>query len=71
VLGFDRRARGLIVLGALFFLGYGAAYYYDMRLTLLEKSGILVLSGVICLAAWAALRYAGRFGGRGDATARA
>jgi hypothetical protein len=67
VLGFDRRARGLIVLGALFFLGFGGFYYYDMRLTLLEKSGILILSGLICLAAWAVVH----FGGRGDATAGA
>jgi len=34
---------------------------------LLEKSGILILSGVICLAAWAVVRM----GGRSDATARA
>jgi uncharacterized membrane protein len=56
VLGFDRRARGLIVLGATFFLGFGAAYYYDMQLTLLQKSGVLVLSGAVCLVAWAVTR---------------
>jgi uncharacterized membrane protein len=66
VLGFDRRARGLIALGATFFLGFGAAYYYDMQLTLLQKSGVLALSGAVCLAAWAVLRFGGR-----DATARA
>ncbi len=56
VLGFDRRARGLIALGATFFLGFGAAYYYDMRLTLLQKSGVLALSGAVCLLAWAIVR---------------
>jgi len=56
VLGFDRRARGLMTMAITFFLFFGAAYYYDLRLTLLQKSGILVLSGVVCLAAWAVLR---------------
>jgi uncharacterized membrane protein len=66
VLGFDRRARGLIALGASFFLGFGAAYYYDMRLTLLQKSGVLALSGAVCLLAWVVVRM----GDRSDATAR-
>jgi hypothetical protein len=56
VLGFDRRARGLIALAVTFFLAFGAAFYYDLRITLLQKSGILVLSGAVCLAAWAVVR---------------
>jgi hypothetical protein len=56
VLGFDRRARTLIALATVFFLGFGAAFYYDLQLTLLQKSGILMLSGALCLAAWAVVR---------------
>jgi hypothetical protein len=56
VLGFDRRARGLIALATVFFLGFTAAFYYDLHMTLLQKSGILILSGAVCLAAWAAVR---------------
>jgi uncharacterized membrane protein len=59
VLGFDRRARGLIVMGTVFFLVFGAVFYYVMNLTLLQKSGILTLSGVLCLAAWAVVRRRG------------
>jgi hypothetical protein len=60
VLGFDRRARGLIALAVSFFLLFGAAFYYDLRITLLQKSGILVLSGIVCLAAWAVMRWGRR-----------
>lgn len=48
-LGFDRRARALIALSILFFLTFGTAYYYGLHLTLLQKSGILAASGVLCL----------------------
>lgn len=57
VLGFDRRARALIALSAVFFLMFGAAYYYGLHLTLLQKSGILAASGVFCLIASAYVRY--------------
>ena len=50
-LGFDRRARALIGLSTVFFLTFGAAYYYGLNLTLLQKSGILAASGAFCLMA--------------------
>ena len=56
VLGFDRRARALIALSILFFLTFGAAYYYGLHLTLLQKSGILAGSGASCLAVSAFVR---------------
>jgi hypothetical protein len=56
VLGFDRRARALIVFSILFFLMFGTAYYYGLHLTLLEKSGILAASGAFCLGASAFVR---------------
>jgi hypothetical protein len=49
LLGFDRRARGLIVLAVVFFLFFGASFYYDLRVSLLVKSGMLVSSGLLCL----------------------
>ena len=63
VLGFDRRARALIALSTLFFLTFGASYYYGLHLTLLQKSGILAASGVVCLMASAFVRY--RYRGHG------
>jgi hypothetical protein len=56
-LGFDRRARALIVFSIVFFLAFGAAYYYGLHLTLLQKSGILAASGAFCLTASAVVRY--------------
>jgi uncharacterized membrane protein len=56
VLGFDRRARALIALSTVFFLVFSAFYYYSLQITLLQKSGVLVASGVVCLAAWAFVR---------------
>jgi uncharacterized membrane protein len=49
VLGFDRRNRVLIGLAAIFLVVFGSVYYYQMSLTLLEKSGVLVASGVLLL----------------------
>jgi uncharacterized membrane protein len=56
VIGFDRRASGLIALAVTFFVGFGALFYYDIDMTLLTKSGILIVAGVLCLAAWTAIR---------------
>jgi uncharacterized membrane protein len=66
-LGFDRRSRGLIALATAFFLGFGGLYYYNLRLTLLEKSGVLAMSGVVCLVAYAALRARTRTDAGADA----
>jgi hypothetical protein len=57
MLGFDRRARALIALSIVFFLMFGAAYYYGLHLTLLQKSGILAASGAFCLTASGFVRY--------------
>lgn len=51
ILGFDRRNLILIELATAFLIVFGAANYYNVDLTLLEKSGILVASGVLCLLA--------------------
>ena len=50
-LGFDRRNPVLVGLAALFLLVFGSVYYYSLELTLLQKSAVLVGSGVLCLAA--------------------
>ena len=49
-LAFDRRDRVLVGMGIVFLLVFGAAYYYNLDLTLLEKSGVLAASGALLLA---------------------
>jgi hypothetical protein len=49
LLGFDRRNLVLVELATAFLIVFGAANYYNLDLTLLEKSGILVASGAVCL----------------------
>lgn len=49
-LAFDRRDRVLVGMGVVFLLVFGAVYYYNMNLTLLEKSGVLAASGALLLA---------------------
>jgi hypothetical protein len=56
LIAFDRRSRTLLALGIAFFLTFGALYYYNLEMTLLRKSGVLVGSGVLGLAAWAVVR---------------
>jgi hypothetical protein len=58
-LGFDRRNRILIWLAIVFLVKFASFYYYSLRMTLLEKSIVLVASGLLLLAAraYAALRY--------------
>jgi hypothetical protein len=63
VLGFDRRRPLLMGLATAFFLGFGALYYYNLDMTLLAKSGVLVGSGLVCLGACAVIHFrAGRSG---------
>ena len=50
-LGFDRRRPVLVGLAALFLVAFLALYYQSLRLTLLEKSGVLVASGALLLLA--------------------
>jgi uncharacterized membrane protein len=56
VLAFDRRSRTISALAIAFFLAFGALYYYNLQMTLLEKSAVLAGSGVLCLFAWAIIR---------------
>lgn len=56
VLGFDRRRTGLVAMGAAFLIGFLGLYYYSLSLTLLQKSAVLVASGVACLACAAFMR---------------
>ena len=50
VLAFDRRNPVLMGLGVVFLLAFGSVYYYSLSLTLLEKSGVLVGTGLLFLA---------------------
>jgi uncharacterized membrane protein len=61
-LGFDRRNRILIGLAVVFLVKFSSAYYYSLRMTLLEKSTVLVASGLLLLAAraYAELRFTPR-----------
>ncbi|HET9637643.1 MAG TPA: DUF4401 domain-containing protein [Allosphingosinicella sp.] len=56
LLGFAAGNRILIALGILSLLGFVAHFYYSLHATLLEKSGILALTGVVLLAAHFLLR---------------
>ena len=58
-LGFDRRNRILIGLATVFLVKFASFYYYSLRMTLLEKSVVLVASGLLLLAArvYIELRY--------------
>ncbi|MDQ3949482.1 MAG: DUF4401 domain-containing protein, partial [Gemmatimonadota bacterium] len=58
-LGFDRRNKILIWIAIVFLVKFASVYYYSLRMTLLEKSVVLVASGLLLLAARAyiELRY--------------
>jgi uncharacterized membrane protein len=56
LLGFAAGSRLLAALGILALLGFVGHYYYSLHATLLEKSGLLALTGLVLLAAYAALR---------------
>ena len=56
VLGFANGNRVLLGLGVLAMLFYASTYYYMLDLTLLEKSGVLIATGVTLLAARAVLK---------------
>ena len=55
LLGFAAGNRLLIALGILSLFGFVSHFYYSLHATLLEKSGILALTGLALLAAWFAL----------------
>jgi hypothetical protein len=49
-LAYDRRNPVLLGIGIVFLVGFGSLYYYSLSLTLLEKSGVLVGTGLLFLA---------------------
>jgi len=51
ILGFYAGSLGLMTLSALLLVGYGAFYYYDLGLTLMTKSWLLLGSGLVLLGA--------------------
>lgn len=56
LLGFAAGSRILVALGILSLLGFVAHFYYSLHATLLEKSGILAVTGLVLLAAHLLLR---------------
>lgn len=58
LLGFAAGGRILVALGIFSLLGFVAHFYYSLQASLLEKSGILALTGLFLLAAHFAIRFA-------------
>jgi len=56
LLGFAAGNRLLMALGVLSLLGFVSHFYYSLHATLLEKSGLLAVTGLVLLAAWFLLR---------------
>lgn len=56
LLGFAAGNRPLMALGILSLLGFVSHFYYSLHATLLEKSGLLAVTGLVLLAAWFVLR---------------
>ncbi len=62
LLGFAAGNRLLMALGIFSLLGFVAHFYYSLEATLLAKSGLLALTGVLLIAAWFILRSGVRRG---------
>ncbi|MGL4891343.1 MAG: DUF4401 domain-containing protein, partial [Aeromonas veronii] len=60
ILGFYAGSLGLMTLSALLLLGYGSLYYYDLGLTLMTKSWLLLGSGILLLARQLLTTFAAR-----------
>ena len=56
LLGFAAGNRLLVALGILALFGFIGHYYYSLHATLLEKSGLLAVTGIGLIAAWFVLR---------------
>jgi hypothetical protein len=56
LLGFAAGNRLLLALGILSLLGFVSHFYYSLHATLLEKSGLMAVTGVVLLAAFVLLR---------------
>ena len=63
LLGFAAGNRMLMALGIVSLFGLVAHFYYSLHATLLEKSGILALTGLFLIVAWLVLRLAPRAAG--------
>lgn len=60
VLGFYAGSLGLMTLAGLLLLGFGSLYYYDLGLTLMTKSWLLLGSGALLLGARQLLKILGK-----------
>lgn len=67
LLGFSAGNRVLAAAGILSLFGFVTHFYYSLHATLLEKSGLLAVTGLCLLAAWWALRRTATASGSGDA----
>ncbi len=56
LLGFAAGNRPMMAIGVLSLLGFVSHFYYSLHATLLEKSGMLAVTGLVLLAAWFVLR---------------
>ncbi|PSJ38412.1 DUF4401 domain-containing protein [Allosphingosinicella deserti] len=66
LLGFAAGNRILLAVGILSLLGFVAHFYYSLHLTLLEKSGLLAITGLCLLAAHVLLRRGVAASGTGE-----
>ena len=57
ILGYYKFNRPLLVLGLISFIYFLISYYYQLNITLLQKSGLLLISGTALLAGWAYLHF--------------
>jgi hypothetical protein len=55
LLAFHRRSPVLLAMAVLFLLTFSSAFYYNLGMTLLAKSGVLCLGGAVMLAGYAVL----------------
>jgi hypothetical protein len=60
VLGFYAGSLGLMTLAGLLLLGFGSLYYYDLGLTLMTKSWLLLGSGALLLGTRQLLKILGK-----------
>ncbi|MNH10444.1 hypothetical protein D3C79_699250 [compost metagenome] len=60
VLGFYAASLGLMTLAGLLLLGFGSLYYYDLGLTLMTKSWLLLGSGALLLGTRQMLKILGK-----------
>ncbi len=57
ILGYARLSRRLLAYGGLLTAAFLCIYYYSLALTLFEKSGVLVASGLLLLAGYGYMRF--------------